>query len=78
MQVLLGVGDVALEQPELAPPERQPRGAVDDADVAGVGADDGALAALHHPRLDAAHVGGGGGGLALGGVLSYSSSSSSS
>ena len=56
MKILVGVGNMPLEQLELAPPKSEPRRAVDDADVAGVGADDGALTTLHSPELNQAHV----------------------
>ena len=56
MKILVGVGNMPLEQLELAPPKSEPRRAVDDADVAGVGADDSSLATLHCPELDQTHL----------------------
>ena len=56
MEILVGVGNVPLEQLEFAPPEIEPCRAVDDADVAGVGADDSSLATLHCPKLDQTHL----------------------
>ena len=58
MKILVGVGNVPLEQLEFAPPESEPCRAVDDADVAGVGADDSSFAALHGPELDQTHLDG--------------------